>query len=97
MIKNLDDNAPTTKKDLKITTKTGRNNSNTSHTGNVIARTPWLANLFSLNHREFYEGEISSKTLNEISEIITESNPDGKTVKIISVDNLTEKVSIQGK
>lgn len=93
----LDDNAPTIKKDLKVTTKTGRNNSSTSHSGNVVARTPWLANLFSLNHREFYDGEISSKTLNEMNEIITESNPDGKTVKIISVDKLTENVSIQGK
>ena len=93
----LGDDAPTSKKDLKVTTKKGNNKTTSKHKADGVAHTPWLANFFSLSHNKFYEGEISSETLNEIDEIMTESNADGKTVKIISIDKTTGKVSVQGQ
>ena len=93
----LADNAPTEKKDLKVTTKTGTNKTSTSNDIGVNSRTPWLRNLFSTEHKNFYEGNISSTAMNEIDEMILESNPDGKTVKIVSLDKATGKVSVQGQ
>ena len=93
----LEDDASTSKKDLKVTTKKGNNKTTSKHNADGAAHTPWLANFFSLNHSKFYEGTISSETLNEIDEIMTESNADGKTVKIISIDKATGKVSVQGQ
>lgn len=92
----LDDDAPVKNKAITETRKTGTNKtSNTYNLGGKV-RTPWLRNLFSLNHHQFYDGEMSSNAVNEINEIVTEENSDLKTIKIVSIDKRTGKVTVQG-
>lgn len=92
----LSDDSPVSNKNIKETKKTGTNTTTGSHSLNGQARTPWLRNLFSVNHRKFYEGSISSQAVNEINELVTESNSDLRTLKIISIDKRTGKVTVQG-
>lgn len=93
----LEDNSPTRKKDIETTTKTGANKSTTRNNVDITARTPWLRNLLSTNNKQFYEGDVNQTTTEEIDEIITTSNADGKTVKIISIDKATGKATVRGK
>lgn len=92
----LSDSAPVENKPIKETKKYGNNKSVNNHSLEGTVSTPWLRNLFSTNHSKFYNGNISSETVNEIDEMITEVNSDLKTIKIISIDKNTDKVTIQG-
>lgn len=92
----LNDDAPVKNKAIKETRKTGSNKTSNSYNLGGEVRTPWLRNLFSLNHRKFYDGKMSSEAVNEINEIVTEENSDLKTIKIVSIDKRTGKVTVQG-
>lgn len=92
----LSDDDPVKNKHIKETQKTGNNTSTSSHKLDGTATTPWLRNLFSTSHNKFYDGDISSKTVNQIDELITEVNSDLKTIKIVSIDKRNGNVTIQG-
>lgn len=92
----LADDSPVKNKAIKETRKIGNNKTTNSYNLGGEVRTPWLRNLFSLNTRKFYDGKMSSEAVNEINEIVTEENSDLKTLKIISIDKRTGKVTVQG-
>lgn len=92
----LADDSPVKNKAIKETRKIGNNKTTNSYNLGGEVSTPWLRNLFSLNTRKFYDGKMTSEAANEINEIVTEENSDLKTLKIISIDKRTGKVTVQG-
>lgn len=90
----LDENSPVYKKYIKETATTGGRKTETSHELSGKSRMPWFQ-LFVT--QKFYSGKLNSKTVTEIDELVTESNSDGKTIKILSIDKNTGKIIIQGE
>lgn len=76
----IEENTPVQKKVLKETHKTGSNTTITSGNINGTKRLNMLAPLISKHifPRSNYNGEISSKAINKINEIISEMNAEGK-------------------
>ena len=96
----LEEYAPTYKKNIKETLKIGGNTSSTKNNVNLSSKQDYaIVQLFKNfgDWRKFYEGNISSQVVNNINEIITEVNSDGKKVKIISIDKATGQVTVQGE
>lgn len=87
------------KKDKTVTTKTGRNTSSTKY--NVDLNTKQYYPIFQIlknfgSWEKFHEGNINSKTLSSCYETITESNADGVTFTIVSIDKETGNTTVQG-
>lgn len=90
----LDENSPIYKKYIKETSTTGGRTSSTTHDLKAKSINPWFQ-LFVT--QKFYDGKLSSKTVDEIDELVTESNSDGKVIKIVSIDKASGKITIQGE
>ncbi|DAA82348.1 TPA: hypothetical protein CPT90_08845 [Candidatus Gastranaerophilales bacterium HUM_3] len=95
----LEENTPVQKKVLKETHKTGSNTTITSGNINGTKRlnmlAPLIPNIFSPGSN--YNGEISSKAINKINEIISEMNAEGKVVTVYSCPKNSNRVEKNGK
>ena len=95
----LDINSPTYKKNIKETIKGGNNTSTTTHGVKGKSRIDMLIPMIPdfLYPGKNYEGDITSKVVKTIDEVISETNSEGKIVTVFSVSKDSGKVDMNGK
>lgn len=95
----LDDNAPTTKKGLHETRKTGNNVTYTTTDLNGKSRInmiiPAIPNFFAPGRN--YDGKATANAIQKIDELITESNTEGKVITVYSCPKNSDVVEMNGR